>query len=198
MYSFIIERVVKFPIKPTSHTAEIGNTAIFNYNCRALINTGESDFYEIRNITKDILLDHLDSMKGMITSTTASNIRHKSMTTAELSGYTSLLKSKTLKIIVIEGSYGSGRKSTFDWLSTQASTLEITYYSQKLSFSDGLVGFTLIAKIFRMLVKDEMMDNLQRQVRKLLLYKRKYVLSNNTLILFYYVSVTYNFINLHI
>ena len=46
----------------------------------------------------------------------------------------------------------------------QARLDDVTHYSYRLDSWDGLVDYYAVSKIFRMLVKDEIMNNISRQV----------------------------------
>lgn len=62
------------------------------------------------------------------------------------------------------GCYGSGKKTNLDWIMQQAQLDDVTHCSYKLDSNDGLVDFHAVSKIFRLLVRDDIMSNTSRQV----------------------------------
>jgi len=46
----------------------------------------------------------------------------------------------------------------------QALLDDVTHYSYKLEYSDGLIDYHTVSKIFRLLVRDDIMNNTSRQV----------------------------------
>ena len=62
------------------------------------------------------------------------------------------------------GCYGSGKKTNLDWILQQAQLDDVTHYSCRLDSNDGLVDFYTVSKMFRLLVRDDIMSNASRQV----------------------------------
>jgi len=132
---------------------DFDNMVSFMYNSRVLLSIADTDFYEIHEEVKKAYQAAVKVMKN------------KDQTQGRSS------QCNTLQFIVVEGCYGSGKKTNLDWIMQQALLDDVTHYSYKLEYSDGLIDYHTVSKIFRLLVRDDIMNNTSRQtifIRRLL------------------------------
>jgi class 3 adenylate cyclase len=70
---------------------------------------------------------------------------------------------KELQFLMLEGRAGTGRELSVSWLSRWCNTRELRVVSVRLNKADATVNYRAVAKIFRLLIREENYDDIERQ-----------------------------------
>jgi hypothetical protein len=70
---------------------------------------------------------------------------------------------KELQFLMLEGRAGTGRELSVSWLSRWCNTRGLRFVSVRLNKVDATVNYRAVAKIFRLLIREENYDDIERQ-----------------------------------